>query len=735
MTALIAHFPAWTRRGYRGTLDETFSGRENGVGFLRFAMAMSVVVSHSGILGFGRTDLLGEQFRNQQALGGLAVAGFFILSGMLITRSARRTGFGRYCWHRVLRIFPGLWVCLVVTAFGVAPLIAYHEWGTLRGFWGPGPDGGPFGYVRNNMWTGVRQSGIHDLLASSTPWGRLTKASAFDGALWSLCYELLCYMVVGALLISGVLRTARRLVPLLAVLLYARILLDFRLTHGWGGGVVATYTRFDTILFGSIDVRWVVYLGFLFLAAASLELYRERIPIHDGLGIAALLICLGTLILGGWFAIGYPVLTYLIVWAACRLPPPAPSALDRAQERLLVRHLHIRPRRPAGTGQLRMEPLGLLALPGPVGRARLDRRLPVLAPGRETLPETQELDAAPPGAPPDHARAGARRAGRARPRTRQRTGSGSGRLRGHAVRIAAVVTAYHPDERLLAVVESVRDACAQTLVVDNTPEGVPSITDGITSDTATVLRPGVNRGLAHALNLGISRLARDTEAVVFLDQDSVLAPDVVPRLAEHLADPGIGIATPAPWDTVHERFYETFSGRHGDVSDRAISITSGMLIRRSLLERVGEFREDFFVDYADLEYSLRVRRTGARIIQDKRLKLPHSIGERRTHTFLGMRVAVTHKAPWRDYWQVRNGLITIREQGRFSPAWAVTAVLYLGRAAVQAVVFEDNRPAHARAVLRGVRDAVTRQHTLRYLPTGAELTPTRRAGKTRRGNR
>ena len=291
------------------------------------------------------------------------------------------------------------------------------------------------------------------------------------------------------------------------------------------------------------------------------------------------------------------------------------------------------------------------------------------------------------------------------------------------MRIAAVVTAYHPDERLLAVVDSVHESCAEIVVVDNTPEGAASMADKIEdTDALTVLRSGVNRGLAHALNLGVSRLSAGIEAVIFLDQDSVLAPDVVPRLAEHFEDRSIGIATPAPWDPVHERFYETFSGRHEDVADRAISITSGMLIRRDLLARVGEFREGFFVDYADLEYSLRVRRTGARIIQDKRLRLPHSIGERRTHSFFGMRIPVTHKAAWRDYWQLRNGLITVREQGRFSPAWAVTAVLYLGRAAVHAVLFEDDRRAHAGAVLRGVRDGVTQKYSLRYLPEGAELT-------------
>ena len=256
------------------------------------------------------------------------------------------------------------------------------------------------------------------------------------------------------------------------------------------------------------------------------------------------------------------------------------------------------------------------------------------------------------------------------------------------MRIAAVVTAYHPDERLLAVVDSVQESCAEIVVVDNTPEGSASVAEKI-EDTATitVLRSGVNRGLSHALNLGVSRLSAGIEAVIFLDQDSVLAPDVIPRLAEHFKDPSIGMAKTGPGEQVHENLSKNFSGRNKGVADRAISITSGMLIRRDLLARVGEFREDFFVDYADLEYSLRVRRTGARIIQDKRLKLPHSIGERRTHTFFGMRVPVTHKPAWRDYWQLRNGLITVREQARFSPAWAVTAVLYLGRAAVQAMLF------------------------------------------------
>lgn len=313
--------PKVLRIGYRGTLEELFSGRNNGIGFIRLVLALSVVASHYGSLGFGHGDLGGHLFRDQAALGGLAVYGFFVLSGMLITRSARRTGFWRYCWHRALRIFPGLWVSLLVTAFVVGPLIAIREHGSIAGYWThPRQYGGPIAYVEQNAWTGMQQWGIHDLLQKTTPWGRISGASVFDGALWSLVYEMFCYIVIGALLVTGILRKSRAFVLLIAVGLYVRIVLDFRLTDSWHGQIVATYQGFDTQLLGGLSLRWIVYLGFLFAVGACFELYRERIPIHDGLGLASVALVLGSLLIGGWIVIGYPAYVYMMIWAAVRAP-------------------------------------------------------------------------------------------------------------------------------------------------------------------------------------------------------------------------------------------------------------------------------------------------------------------------------------------------------------------------------------------------------------------------------
>ena len=177
----------------RGSLADLYKGHDNGIGLLRLILAVAVVFSHSKPLGFGQQDLGYYLFGRQTNVGTLAVYGFFVLSGMLITRSARRSSLGRYAWHRGLRIMPALWVCLLVSAVVLAPLVTLRENGNLDGFWS-GPNG-PFDYFRANMWTGLRQFGIHEIFEHTTPYGRHTGNSVFDGALWSLSYEMLRSLV------------------------------------------------------------------------------------------------------------------------------------------------------------------------------------------------------------------------------------------------------------------------------------------------------------------------------------------------------------------------------------------------------------------------------------------------------------------------------------------------------------------------------------------------------------
>ncbi|MFL6114194.1 MAG: glycosyltransferase [Catenulispora sp.] len=303
--------------------------------------------------------------------------------------------------------------------------------------------------------------------------------------------------------------------------------------------------------------------------------------------------------------------------------------------------------------------------------------------------------------------------------------------------IAAVATAFHPDERLTAVVQAALKSCSRVVVVDNTPGAGPFLSDMLRElPGVTVLRDGRNRGLAGALNAGVAELTRrgvenadgadspadaEPDLVLFLDQDSVLAEDLVLGLAAHFADPEVGIAAPAPWDAQQGRFYEPGAESGPDVADRDTVITSGMLVRREVLAEVGAFRTEFFVDHVDNDFCLRVRGAGHRILRDKRHKLAHSLGQRNRHKLPGVSVSSSRHPTWRLYWIARNGTVLIREHRADAPAWSRATGAYLVRWFLLRTLIEPPRGPRALAMLRGFRDGFRGRTDHRYLPPDAEI--------------
>lgn len=304
------------------------------------------------------------------------------------------------------------------------------------------------------------------------------------------------------------------------------------------------------------------------------------------------------------------------------------------------------------------------------------------------------------------------------------------------MRVLALVTAFRPDERLAAVVRSAAEQCAGVVVVDNTPPGEPGaepLLAGLRSTAADdadqapsagtgpvrVERSGRNLGLAGALNLGLT-LAGDADALLLLDQDSVLPAGLVAALGAHLvADATIGIATPTPWDADADRFLDPRAARRPQLADLPVAITSGMLVRRAVVDQVGAFREDFFVDCIDQDYCLRTRRAGWRVVQDRDVRLPHSLGETRWRRFGPVRLRSTQHPTWRLYWAARNGVVLARESWRREPLWVATSLALLGYVAMTVLLYEPPRAARLARMARGARDGWSGRTDPAQRPGGA----------------
>ena len=82
------------------TLKEGFNPQKNSLDFLRFALAFAVIVGHGFWLAGFKSDPLYLFTHGQVTIGPVAVAGFFLLSGFLITRSRQRiTSIWQFLWQ------------------------------------------------------------------------------------------------------------------------------------------------------------------------------------------------------------------------------------------------------------------------------------------------------------------------------------------------------------------------------------------------------------------------------------------------------------------------------------------------------------------------------------------------------------------------------------------------------------------------------------------------------------
>jgi peptidoglycan/LPS O-acetylase OafA/YrhL len=298
----------WRRRLFGMFLDDDML-RHNAIDIMRLVLACLVVVSHSfSAGGFGPEPVW--EFSQQSAnLGGLAVIGFFGLSGFLITRSYLTIGkLLPFLWHRVLRIMPGFWVCLLVVASIFGPLIALQE-GLPMNAYLFAPDG-PTHYVWHNAFLTIRQDGISGLL-STVPHPNL-----IDASLWTLVHEFHCYLVIAAFGILGILRRARPVVLVFAALLLAFVVAP-EVLQLQGMDIIN-----QKVFFG--DPR-ILQMWAAFFVGASLCLYRDIFRLGAVPALLGLLVAMTLLHFDGHrigaLAIALSV-PYFLLWAAfaVRLP-------------------------------------------------------------------------------------------------------------------------------------------------------------------------------------------------------------------------------------------------------------------------------------------------------------------------------------------------------------------------------------------------------------------------------
>ncbi|WP_025737550.1 acyltransferase family protein [Mycobacterium genavense] len=265
-------------------LGQAFDPRRNALNALRLAMAIEVILWHSFPVRGGALPATPVR----QLLFSVGVDGFFAISGFLITASwLNHPKLRSFLAARALRILPGLYVCLVVTALVIAPIGVTMQGGSAARLL---LSGAPFEYVVKNSAVALLQLDI-----GGTPSG-LFYPAVWNGSLWTLIYEMVCYVAVVALGLAGFADRRWTSLALLALaLVLATCLPPLTYPGTWS------------------NAQCIARFAVMFAAGAVMYQWRDVIPARWSLVALSIVIVLAASLLPDYRLIGAVPLAYALI--------------------------------------------------------------------------------------------------------------------------------------------------------------------------------------------------------------------------------------------------------------------------------------------------------------------------------------------------------------------------------------------------------------------------------------
>ncbi len=291
-------------------------------------------------------------------------------------------------------------------------------------------------------------------------------------------------------------------------------------------------------------------------------------------------------------------------------------------------------------------------------------------------------------------------------------------------RICAVVVTYNIGERYQKSFDTLKNQVDKVIIVDNGSDpstiGVLQQIQKNFKDKVNIILNEKNVGVAKAQNIGIARaIDEGFEWVLLLDHDSLLKENMVHAMKNLYQSLGremqekiaivapnvmdINVNLPSKFTTRYLKiFFKREKCSEKKYIDALTVIASGSLIKTLVLKRIGLMKEEFFIDFIDTEFSLRVISNRFKIIVVCDAILYHSLGERRVYKIFTIRFKPTFHSPQRRFYIFRNRVKVLKSYICKVPSFAFLDFVRILYDIFNITFFENDKVSKFRMIVKGI---------------------------------
>jgi rhamnosyltransferase len=280
---------------------------------------------------------------------------------------------------------------------------------------------------------------------------------------------------------------------------------------------------------------------------------------------------------------------------------------------------------------------------------------------------------------------------------------------------SAVIVTYFPDVDFFDRLVKLSKIINKIYVVDNTPEVSP-ILNRCLPDNVKINYLKENKGIAEALNLGADQAFSDkAEFVFFFDQDSNPDQSMIDALiavSSGFEDSNVAVVGPAYFDTRLAKKAPFITFKNGrlcrvpaegnQLIEADYLITSGSIISRKSWESIGPHDDSLFIDYVDIEWCLRAKSLGWRVIGVPYVVMEHTLGDEPISVF-GKKLPV--HSPIRHYYFFRN-CISLLRRDYIPSGFKLREFCFLPIRFFVYSLFTKNKFSHIAKMSKGLLDGI-----------------------------
>lgn len=267
--------------------------------------------------------------------------------------------------------------------------------------------------------------------------------------------------------------------------------------------------------------------------------------------------------------------------------------------------------------------------------------------------------------------------------------------------VCGVTVLHNPQKNVIHNINSYLEQIDYLYIIDNSErfsDFVKSYYEA--SKKVEYISNNSNLGIAAALNIGAHKaLELGFQYLLTMDQDSSAPQYLVESLIKAaLFDADVGIVSPK-----HSNRY----GTHNNIpvlKDVVRVMTSGNLLSLNAYKVSGNFNEDYFIDFVDIEYCLRLYSAGFRVIQLNNLILEHNEANISEKKLFNKKYYPTNNPPLRWYYKSRNLLYLRKQYRKIFPGQCSEELNIFIRNVVKILLFEDKKILKIKMILVGILD-------------------------------